>query len=203
MAVASQGVQTMRRLDTVEADRDQWQRPERVLEGLQLKDGGVVVDLGCGAGYFALKLAQTVGRAGRVLAVDTQWSPLLFLKSRAFLRGQHNVSVIHGEPSDPHLSGQVVDAVLIVNTYHELVDRESILNHVLGALKTGGRLVIADRGLEPGEGPGAQSAGHHGMPPASAEADLRRKGLDILTRQDRFADSPSKDQWWLIVASKP
>jgi predicted methyltransferase len=45
------------RLDRVEIDRDQWQRPAEVLQALDLRDGTSAVDLGSGAGYFALKLS--------------------------------------------------------------------------------------------------------------------------------------------------
>ena len=45
----------------VEAQRDQWQRPTEVLGALALRDGATVVDLGSGAGYFALKLSPAVG----------------------------------------------------------------------------------------------------------------------------------------------
>jgi len=42
---------TLDRLDTVEAERDRWQRPNDVLRALDLREGSNVVDLGSGAGY--------------------------------------------------------------------------------------------------------------------------------------------------------
>ena len=52
---------TISRLDAVEAERDQWQRPSDVVQALDLRPGNVVVDLGCGSGYFTLKLSSSVG----------------------------------------------------------------------------------------------------------------------------------------------
>jgi predicted methyltransferase len=52
-----QGVQTLMRLEVVERERDQWQRPSAILETLNITAGNVVVDLGSGSGYFSLKLS--------------------------------------------------------------------------------------------------------------------------------------------------
>ena len=45
---AYQGLNTLSRLNIVEAERDQWQRPSDVIQALGLTPGDVVVDLGCG-----------------------------------------------------------------------------------------------------------------------------------------------------------
>ena len=70
---------TLSRLDVVEAERDQWQRPSDVVLALDLKSGDVVVDLGCGSGYFTLKLSPPIGSSGRVIAEDIRRLPLVFL----------------------------------------------------------------------------------------------------------------------------
>jgi len=72
--VAYQGVRTLQRLTAVEAERDQWQEPAAILRHLDLKEGSVVVDLGSGAGYFALKLSDAVGAtvfSMRAIALET------------------------------------------------------------------------------------------------------------------------------------
>jgi hypothetical protein len=47
--VADQAVRTLRTLTVVERKRDTWQRPNDILEHLNLVDGMTVVDLGSGA----------------------------------------------------------------------------------------------------------------------------------------------------------
>ena len=146
---AYQGLNTLSRLNVVEAERDQWQRPSDVIQALDLKPGNVVVDLGCGSGYFTLRLSPPVGKSGSVLAEDIRRLPLAFLWIRTFQRGQRNVSIVHGEPDDPHLPTQGVNAVLIANTYHEFTDSQAILAHVVRSLVSGGRLVVVDREPRP------------------------------------------------------
>src|SRR5207244_1469140 len=46
------GVNTLRRLEVVEAERDRWQRPADIVRVLDLEKSSAVADIGCGAGYF-------------------------------------------------------------------------------------------------------------------------------------------------------
>lgn len=188
---------TLNRLDVVETERDQWQRPVDVLRALDLWEGNTVVDLGSGAGYFALKLSPAVGKRGRVLAVDLRRLSLFFLWTRALLRGQHNVRVIVGEQDSPRLPTGTVDAVLICNTYHEFSNPESMLNHILRSLRPGGRLVIVDRT------PRAKEAEHtHEVPLAVVEGALQQNGFEIVSHDDHFIDRPGNDLWWLVIGRK-
>jgi predicted methyltransferase len=199
-----QGIQTLYTLNQIESERDQWQRPTDVIQALKLRDGSVVVDLGSGVGYFTLKLSPLVGRNGIVIAEDIRQESLVFLGIRAFLRGEHNIKIIHGEIDDPKLSTDSSDAVLISNTYHELTQSERILHHVADSLKPGGRLVIVDRGPRSGSAESRNiQAEHHELHPDSVEAEVRNAGFRIILRQDRFIDRAGDDQlWWLIVAQK-
>lgn len=198
----TQGINTLARLDVVERQRDQWQRPSEIIQALNLKPGAVVVDLGCGAGYFALKLPSVVGNSGMVLAVDLRKMSLAFLWIRALLRNQRNVTIVHGAPEDPHMPG-AVDAVLVVNTYHELSSPKTILDQIRRSVVSDGRLVVADRGPE---AVATQSrngkAQRHGLALALVEEEVRRAGFEIIRREDHFLDQPGEGSWWLLVARK-
>ena len=202
---AYQGLNTLSRLNVVEAERDQWQRPSEVLQALDLKPGHIVVDLGCGSGYFTLKLSAPVGKNGRVLAEDIRRLPLAFLWIRAFQRGQRNVHLVLGEPDDPHLPTQPVNAVLIANTYHEFTNSQVILGHVVRSLVSGGRLVVIDREPRPvGHGSSETAAEHHEVSSEQVESELRHAGFEIVSRQDRFIQNdPLNENWWIITARKP
>ncbi|HYR84590.1 MAG TPA: methyltransferase domain-containing protein [Terriglobia bacterium] len=202
LAVVQAGVQTIRRLEVVEAERDHWQRPADVISALNLKNGSVVVDLGSGAGYFALRLSALVGPEGKVLAVDIRKLSLLFLKIRAVLQRRNNISVIVGDLDDPHLPRDAVDSVLIANTYHELTAPRSILRHVSNALHPGGRIVVLDRGPGPDEDPLAIAAHHHALPEA-VETELREEGFETIRTEGEFINQPGDENWWLVVARKP
>jgi predicted methyltransferase len=202
---AYQGLNTLSRLNVVEAERDQWQRPSDIIQALDLGPGSVVVDLGCGSGYFTLKLSARVGQNGSVLAEDIRRFPLVFLWFRKFLKNEHNVKVLHGDPNDPHLPIQAVDAVLIVNTYHEFADSASILVHVFRSLVSGGRLVVVDREPKSDRADSRDTAmEHHEVSPNEVQKELRQAGFEVINRQDRFIeDDPFNENWWLITVRKP
>jgi ubiquinone/menaquinone biosynthesis C-methylase UbiE len=198
-------IQTLSRLEAVERERDRWQRPADVMQQLNLEDGSVVADLGSGVGYFALKLSVKVGRPGKVLAVDILKYPLYVLRTRAFIDHRHNIGTILGDSDDPHLPVDGVDAVLVVNTYHELTAPKAILAHLRRSLRHGGRLVVLDHAARlGGGGPRASEAAHHEITPSEVEDELRGGGFEILKRDDHFVDRTGEDHiWWLITARKP
>ena len=200
-----EAIQTLTRLEVVERERDQWQRPADVIRELNLEDGSVVADLGSGVGYFALKLSLKVGRSGRVLALDILKYPLFVVRIRAFINHQHNISTILGESNDPHLPVDSLDAVLVANTYHELTASKTILSHLHRSLKHGGRLVILDHAARFDSGASRQSeATHHEIARSEVEYELSGAGFKILNLDDHFVDRTNEDHvWWLITACKP
>lgn len=178
--------------------------PGRILRQLDLDPGDSVVDLGSGAGYFALKIAPRVAPTGRVLAIDLRRQSLAFLWIRAVLGGHWNLHVIRSQVDDPTLPQGMNDAVLIANTYHEMTVPEPILKALFGSMRSGARLVVVDRGPRIGDGSHGAAAGHHEMTPAVAERDINRQGFETVARDDRFIDrSADEDLWWLIVFRKP
>ena len=170
-----------------------------------MKPGNSVADLGCGSGYFTLKLSARVGQSGSVMAEDIRRLPLVFLWLRTFQRGQHNVHIVLGEHNDPQLPAQRVNAVLIANTYHEFTNSQAILGHVTQSLVSGGRLVVIDR--EPravDHGSSETAAEHHEVSSEQVESELRHAGFEIVRRQDGFIQNdPLNENWWIITARKP
>ena len=213
MAIGYQGIYTLRVLDSVERSRNHWQQPAEIIDQLKVKDGSIVADIGSGVGYFTLKIAPIVGKRGSVFAVDILKEPLGVLWIRALLRHQSNIHIIHGELDNPDLPEGRIDAVLIANSYHEFLHPRTILNHVLHALRRGGRIVVVDRGPLPAEEPsGGLIEGHHEVPSSAVEKDLRDTGYDLVTSNQRFIDVPAAERhedrpdnhrWWIIVARKP
>ncbi len=198
--VAYQALTTLNQLDVTEAERDHWQRPSEVIQALDLKDGDSVVDLGCGSGYFSLKLSDPIGRNGRVIAEGIRRLSLTFLWMRAVRKGRHNLSMHLGDLDDSRLRPSSVNAVLISNTYHEFTAAQSILDHVRQSLVPSGRLVIIDRSPK-GVQVQASAQQEHEISSGQVVADLRQANFVIGNRTDRFIESdPENESWWMILA---
>ena len=118
-------------------------------------------------------------------------------------RSYGNIRIIQNEVDDPELPPGPVDAVLIANTYHELVEPEPILRALRASMRPGARLVVVDRSAgESGESR-AEAAGHHEISAAAAADDIQREGFEEVSRQERFIDrSPDGEGWWLVVFRK-
>jgi ubiquinone/menaquinone biosynthesis C-methylase UbiE len=199
--VGYSGLATFAALNAVEAERDQWQRPADVIHALNVQPGNIVADLGCGSGYFALKLGAVVGPTGYVFAEDIRKLPLGFLWFRAAARGEHGVKIILGETDDPHLP-KGLNAVLISNTYHEFTNSQAVLGHVYNSLAPNGRLVVVDREPKPNQ-PKLPEVEHE-IVATQVESDLRQEHFEIVNRQDHFIEGdPYGENWWLITARKP
>ena len=124
--------------------RDQLEQPETTLDLMQLKDGDVVADIGCGNGYYTLRIAQRVAPTGRVLAVDIQQGMLDQLKARADEAGTRNVELILGQPDDPRLPDASIDWVLLVDVYHEFAEPQAMLEKIRRCLKPGGKVALLE-----------------------------------------------------------
>ena len=122
--------------------RDQWQKPEAVIDFVAPPADAVVADLGAGTGYFAVRLARRVPR-GRVLANDIEPDMVRYLGERAEEEGLANVVPVQGEASDPKLP-EAVDVAFMCDVYHHIEDRVGYFRKVAARLRPGGRVVIVD-----------------------------------------------------------
>jgi ubiquinone/menaquinone biosynthesis C-methylase UbiE len=115
-----------------------------LLTALHIKPGQTVCDMGCGNGFYSLKLAKLVGDEGQVIGVDIQPEMLHMLSERAREAGVKNIKTVQGTPTDPRLPAGGVDLVLLVDVYHEFAYPEEMLKTIRKSLKPGGRLALAE-----------------------------------------------------------
>lgn len=125
-------------------ERFAWQRPDRLLRLLSIREGEKVADLGAGIGYFTSTLSSIVGRSGTVYAVETDPELLKHLEIKAAGQDFDNTIVVRGSETDPNLPEDALDLILTVNTWHRLGDRRPMREAVSRALKPGGRFVVVD-----------------------------------------------------------
>jgi predicted methyltransferase len=183
--------------------RDDWQRVPDVMTALSVDVGSRVADVGAGSGYFTVHLSREVGSSGRVFAVDISDRALGQLHRLIQSQDLENVDVIRGEIDDPGLPERSVDAVLIVDAYHEMTEYEAILAAVYGALKPGGRLVILD--LVPPDSSAARDrqTANHRLGMSVVDREIRAAGFEVIERDPRFTTSGRGSGQWMLVARRP
>jgi len=124
--------------------RDDWQQPQRVMTALNVRPGDQVADLGSGGGYFTFRLAEAVGPAGKVYAVDIDPDMVDLIAKRAKQETASNVDPILARPDDPLLPKTGVDLIFTSNTYHHIDNRIAYLSNLRKYLRPGGRIAIID-----------------------------------------------------------
>jgi len=134
-------------------DRDIWQRPDQVMDALNIAEGSVVADLGAASGWFTIRLARRVGPNGRVYAEDIQPQMIEVINRRLPKENVKNVVTRLGTADDPKLPVGELDAVLIVDAYLEMERPVTLLRNAARALKPNGRLGIVEFTMA-GGGPG-------------------------------------------------
>ena len=130
----------------VAEDRNEWQQPDRVMDDLILKPGTSIADVGCGDGYFTLRLAKAGGGQGRVFAVDLNARSLDSLKKRAEKGNLTNVVTVVSEPIDTKLKLECLDVLFVCDVLHEVPEaqRLPLMKSAVRAIKPGGFLYLID-----------------------------------------------------------
>jgi ubiquinone/menaquinone biosynthesis C-methylase UbiE len=161
-------------------DRDAWQKPDRIMDALGIADGSTVADLGAGGGWFTIRLARRVEQNGLVFAEDIQPQMLEATGRRVAREGLRNVRTVLGTPEDPRLPLGKLNAVLIVDAYHEMEDPVSLLRNVKLTLTPLGRVGIVDYKKD-GGGPGPPL--EERVDPEAVLRDATAAGLRLLKRE--------------------
>ncbi|MGY8770289.1 MAG: class I SAM-dependent methyltransferase [Pirellulales bacterium] len=128
----------------IRESRENEEKCSLLMKELGLKPGMTVCDMGCGNGFYSLKMAQAIGEEGKVLAVDIQQEMLRLLKARAGEQEVKNIQPILGELHDPKLPKNEVDIILCVDVYHEFSHPVHMLTEMREALKPNGYLVLLE-----------------------------------------------------------
>ncbi|WP_299523772.1 class I SAM-dependent methyltransferase [Winogradskyella sp.] len=122
-------------------ERDDYQKPEKVLNYLGDLQGYKIMDIGAGSGYFSVKLAE---KGATVIAADVDDEFLNFIQDRIDTDNLKHIETRKIPYNSPNLKESEVDMVLIVNTYHHIENRSDYFSKVKMGTKEDGELVIID-----------------------------------------------------------
>jgi arsenite methyltransferase len=109
-----------------------------------LREGEVVVDLGCGAGIDSVLAAVQVGPGGRAIGVDLL--PDMIERARAFAAeaGVDNVEFHQAEMESLPLPDASVDVVVSNGSINLSARKSRVLAEAHRVLRPGGRLCVTD-----------------------------------------------------------
>jgi predicted methyltransferase len=162
-------------------DRDAWQRPDQIMDALLIGEGSTVADLGAGGGWFTVRMARRVGPNGRVYAEDVQPEMIQAIERRMAREGLEKiVKTVLGTQTDPKFP-ELLDAVLIVDAYHEMEKPVTLLRNIAKSLKPTGTIGIVNFKKD-GAGPGPKM--EERVDAETVIRDARAAGLELKKREN-------------------
>jgi ubiquinone/menaquinone biosynthesis C-methylase UbiE len=117
------------------------ERPDLLLQAIQLRPGDIVADIGAGTGYLSWRMAEMVGNTGKVYANDIQQEMLDMIAHNMAEHHTTNVQAVLGTITDTQLPTNAVDVVIMVDVYHEFDHPYEMLQSIFRSLKPDGRII--------------------------------------------------------------
>jgi SAM-dependent methyltransferase len=174
---------------STEETRDAAAEFQTVVRLLQVRPGMAIGDIGAGSGYYTVRLSPLVGNLGVVVAQDVKREYLTQLGARLKRSKLSNVWLALGEPHDPRLPSESLDAAIVAHVYHEIAEPYGFLYNLAPALRPGARVGIID--LD-------KPIPQHGTPPAVLRCELAAVGY----REIAFHTLPA-DMGYLAIFEPP
>jgi ubiquinone/menaquinone biosynthesis C-methylase UbiE len=126
------------------------QPPSELVEKLRINPSDVVMDFGCGPGFYTIELAK---KAEKVIAVDLSPEMLKKAQDKAVKAGVKNIEFLQSDGKNIKVNDGSVDLILLVTVYHEVGESQTVLVEFRRILKPAGKLVIVEvvkKGIFPG-----------------------------------------------------
>lgn len=124
------------------------QDPDRIFNELELKQGDIFLDIGCGAGDYAIHASKIVGNSGKIYALDKQEESISIFKERVRELGIKNIEVKTSDITKKlPIEDKSIDVCLIATVLHALdfdKYKEHIFKEMIRILKPSGRLAIIE-----------------------------------------------------------
>jgi len=121
---------------------------DSILQFIEPKAGETIVDVGTGAGFLALELAEKIGKNGKVIGLDISKQAIQQARRKVTARNQHRlpqfkIGDVHNLPFEDDFADAVCCKSLLCSIDH----RQKAVREMARVAKHGGRIVV----VEPGE----------------------------------------------------
>jgi len=150
----------------------------RVMDILGIVPGKSVADIGAGSGFFTVLAARKVGDKGMVYAVDINPQAIQYIDARLKKEDLHNVKTVLGKADDPLLPA-LVNAVLLLKTYHEIAEPIVLFRNLRHSLTKEAKVGVIDR-----NGNGTD----HGVGRDVVVREMQEAGYKLVQQEDFVRD---------------
>jgi ubiquinone/menaquinone biosynthesis C-methylase UbiE len=181
--------------------QEQEQATARMIAALDIHEGSVVAEMGAGSGGRTIDVAKHVGPTGRVYTTELGDDRVRNLRNAIEKSGAKNVTVMAAHATQTNLAESCCDALFMEHVYHHFEDPATMNASIFKTVKPGGRVAVVDftptKGGEAKEPKDRDENPHHGVQPATVQAELERAGFEFVKLEK------IKEQGFLVVMRKP
>jgi len=116
---------------------------KKAVNYLALKEGDIVVDLGCGTGLCFPLLMEKIGSNGKLIGVDISSEMLSIAEDKVKSASWDNVDLINSDIEMFEFPDEI-NAVISTGVFGYLEEREKVLEKINKSLLNNGKVVIVD-----------------------------------------------------------
>ena len=119
------------------------QNPEKIVKPY-IKPGMVVLDLGCGPGFFTIEIAKILNGQGKVVAADLQEGMLEIIRQKIRKTELEQRIELHKCQDQWVGVTEKVDFILAFYVVHEVPDQDKLFLELKSILKPNGKIFIVE-----------------------------------------------------------
>jgi ubiquinone/menaquinone biosynthesis C-methylase UbiE len=119
------------------------QNPEKIVKPY-IKSGMVVLDLGCGPGFFTIEIAKILNGQGKVIAADLQEGMLKIVRQKIRKTELEQRIILHKCQSETIGITEKVDFILAFYMVHEVTDQDKLFLELKSILNLDGKILIVE-----------------------------------------------------------
>ena len=117
--------------------------PMKILENAEIQPGQIILEIGCGTGYFTLPAARLIGENGNLIAMDILPESVDLVSRKVRDAALKNVRVIKGDALNTGLDDESFDIVLLFGEIPApILPLEKLLPEMHRVLKKGGKMAV-------------------------------------------------------------
>ena len=123
-------------------DRLKWQKPDAVIEKLNLNGDEIIADIGAGSGYFSFRFASKLPK-GKVYTIDVKPEMLRHIHHKAMSNKINNIEIILAAYNDPKVPKDS-DIVFICDVLHHVKKRSTWIKKLYSEIRAESKLVLVE-----------------------------------------------------------
>lgn len=132
----------MAKLDSI--DRVNIMPKDKILNCLNISNGDLIADIGCGTGYISFEASKLIGDNGKIYAIDTSETMLSELKKRISTNNSKNIIPILSDEYNLKIDHNSVNAAIMIFLFHEIENKILFLSRIKEILRKNGQLLLID-----------------------------------------------------------